>query len=138
MNDIWQICDAVRQTAFRVHAHFRSGFLERVYQNALAHRLQKLGLNVQKEPRLGVYDEDGTVVGEYFPDLVVADALIIEIKAVTSLISEHEAQVLGYLRCARLEHALLINFCARRFQIRKYVLSPRDAESAMQHFESDL
>jgi GxxExxY protein len=68
----------------------------------------------------------------YFPDLVVAKALVIEIKAVSSLLAEHEAQVLGYLRCARLEHALLINFGARRFQIRKYVLSPRDAEPAVQ------
>ncbi|MFL6575390.1 MAG: GxxExxY protein [Povalibacter sp.] len=138
MNDIWQICNAVRQTAFGVHAHFKNGFLERVYQNALAHRLQKLELQVQQQPQLRVFDEDGTVVGEYFPDLVVANAVIVEIKAVNSLISEHEAQVLGYLRCSRLEHALLINFGARRFQIRKFVLSAHENESAVQAFESNL
>jgi GxxExxY protein len=67
MNGIWDICNVVRQTAFAVHTHFKSGFLERVYQNALAHRLQKQGLEVQKEPRLGVFDEDGTMVGELLP-----------------------------------------------------------------------
>lgn len=70
-----------------------------------------------------VYDEDGTILGEYFADLLVQGRLIVELKACKSLNDEHVAQLLGYLRARRVEHGLLINFGSPRFQIRKYVLS---------------
>jgi GxxExxY protein len=70
-----------------------------------------------------VYDEDGTVLGEYMAGLFVEKALIVEIKACRSLAPEHVAQVLGYLRACRTEHGLLINFGAERLQIKKYALS---------------
>ena len=63
------------------------------------------------------------VVGEYFADLLIAGNLWVEIKAAKTLAPEHEAQLLGYLRATGFEHGLLLNFGARKFQIRKYALT---------------
>jgi GxxExxY protein len=122
-SDINALCDKVRQTAFQIHTYLRHGHLEKVYENALVHRLLKSGLNVRQQFPLRVQDEDGTLLGEFFADLFVEDTLIVEIKAAKSLAVEHEAQIFGYLRSARLEHGLLINFGAPKFEIRKFVLS---------------
>ncbi len=97
----------------------------KVYENALAHRLRKLGISVEQQYPLQVFDEDGTVVGDYFADLFVENCLIVEVKACNALISEHTAQLLGYLRSSRIEHCLLINFGGQRFEIKKYALSNR-------------
>jgi len=72
---------------------------------------------------LAVLDEDGTPLGDYFADIFVENRLIVEIKACKALSDEHVAQLLGYLRSSRIEHGLLINFGARKLEIRKYVLS---------------
>ena len=80
-------------------------------------------MGVDQQSPITVKDEDGTIVGEYFADLLVEEKLIVEIKATKSLSGEHEAQLLGYLKSTRIEHGLLINFGSFRFQIKKYVLS---------------
>ena len=77
---------------------------------------------VQQNP-LTVFDEDGTVIGEYFADLLVEDTLIVELKACRTLAEEHTAQILGYLKSARREHGLLINFGSHKFQIQKFAMS---------------
>ncbi len=74
---------------------------------------------------LSVLDEDGTRLGDYFADLLVENRLIVEIKPCRSLLDDHVAQLLGYLRSARIEHGLLINFGAPKLEIRKYALSDR-------------
>ena len=76
----------------------------------------------QQHP-LQVLDEDGTVLGDYFADLLVAGELIVELKACKALADEHTAQLLGYLRGSRIEHGLLINFGSSKLEIRKFVLS---------------
>ena len=111
---------------FRVANELGPGFLEKVYENALTHRLRKLGLEVKQQYPLKVYDEDGTIVGDYNADLFVDGRLIVELKAVKALADEHVAQLLGYLRASRIEHGLLMNFGAPRFQIKKYALSRLD------------
>ena len=63
------------------------------------------------------------MLGDYAADLLVEDRLIIEIKAAKALADEHVAQLLGYLRACRVEHGLLINFGAPKFEIKKYILS---------------
>ena len=123
MSSINELCDLVRETAFAIHCYHGHGHLEKVYENALAHRLKKAGLNVHQQFPIEVFDEDGTRIGEYFADLLVEETLVAELKACRALISEHEAQVLGYLRSARREHGLLINFGSYKFQIRKYAKS---------------
>jgi len=122
MTPIMELCDVVRETAYAIHLYHGHGHLEKVYENALAHRLAKLGIPVKQQAPLTVYDEDGTVIGEYFADLLVDGRLIVELKACRSLADEHTAQILGYLKSARIEDGLLINFGSFKFQIKKYVL----------------
>lgn len=130
MKDIKTLCHRVRQTVYDIHVYHGHGHLEKVYENALAHRLRKAGLNVKQQCPLTVYDEDGTLLGDYLADLLVEGVLIVELKTAKALAPEHEAQVLGYLRSARLEHGLLINFGSRKFEIRKYVWSEDKLGSA--------
>lgn len=123
MKTIKELCDLVRQTAYAIHLYHGHGHLEKVYENALAHRLKKIGLSVKQQYPITVYDEDGTVIGEYFADLLVDEKLVIELKACRTLADEHIAQILGYLKSARIEDGLLINFGSYRFQIKKYIMS---------------
>lgn len=126
--NVKQLCDVVRVTSLAIHNYHRSGHLEKIYENALAHRLRKKGLQVKQQHPLTVYDEDGTVLGDFYADLFVEDCLIVELKACRALASEHVAQLLGYLRASRLEHGLLVNFGAPRLQINKYILSAAPSE----------
>lgn len=123
MLTISELCSAVRETAYAIHVYHGNGHLKKVYGNALAHRLRKIGLDVRQQHPLTVYDEDGAVVGDYFADLLIHDRLIVELKACRAIADEHVAQVLGYLKSARIEHGLLINFGSYKFQIKKYALS---------------
>ena len=123
MKNIMNLCDTIRETAFSIHCYHKHGHLEKVYENALAHRLQKQGLDVKQQHPLVVYDEDGTIIGEYFVDMLVNDCLIVELKAVRTLANEHMAQLLGYFRASRIEHGLLLNFGAPKFEIKKNILS---------------
>ena len=119
-----QLCDIVRETSFAIHCYHRNGHLEKVYENALFHRLCKQGLNASQQFPLDVYDEDGTVLGKYFADLFIENRLIVEIKACKTVANEHVAQLLGYLKSARVETGLLINFGSAKLQIKKYLMTP--------------
>jgi len=121
--DIKQLCDIIREISFDIHCYHRSGHLEKIYENALAHRLKKNGIKVEQQCQLSVYDEDGTLLGDFYADLFVDDRLIVELKASKAIASEHVAQLLGYLRASRIKDGLLINFGAPKLQIKKYVLS---------------
>jgi len=122
-DNIFELCDVIRETSFALHQYLRHGHLEKVYENGLEHRLRKVELAVEQQYPLKVYDEDGTVLGEYFADLFVESKLIVELKACKALAPEHTAQLLGYLRACHIEHGLLINFGASKLEIKKYVLS---------------
>jgi GxxExxY protein len=121
--DINKLCDVIRETSFEIHKFLRSGHLEKIYENALVHRLRKMGLEVKQQHPLDVFDEDGTLLGHFLADLFVANCLVVELKACRVLVDEHIAQLLGYLRAARIEHGLLINFGGPKLQIKKYILS---------------
>jgi GxxExxY protein len=118
--DIKTLSDQVRQTSFDIHVYHGHGHLEKVYENALVHRLRKAGLHVEQQHPIKVYDEDGTLIGDYLADLLVEGNLIIELKTAKTLAPEHEAQILGYLKSARLAQGLLINFGSYKFEIRKF------------------
>jgi GxxExxY protein len=115
------LCDRIRETSFQIHTYLGHGHLEKVYENALTHRLRKVGLKVEQQRPIKVYDEDGTLIGDYLADLLVENILVVELKATKNLAPEHEAQLLGYLKAARLEHGLLINFGSSKFEIRKVI-----------------
>ena len=123
MKDMKALSDQVRQIAYDIHVYHAHGHLEKVYENALAHRLRKAGLDVKQQHPINVYDEDGTLIGEYLADLLIEGILIVELKTARALAPEHEALVLGYLKSARLEHGLLINFGSYKFEIRKFAWS---------------
>jgi GxxExxY protein len=85
--------------------------------------LRKQGLAVEQQMPLSVLDEDGTLLGDFAADLVVERKLLLELKAARAVAAEHIAQLLGYLRSARIEHGALLNFGAPRFHIRMYGMS---------------
>ena len=120
---VFELCDIVRETGFAVHEYLRNGHLEKVYRNAMTHRLRKQGIQVIPEHPLAVHDQDGTLLGDFQCDLFVEGILIVELKAARAIADEHVAQLLGYMRCSRLEHGLLINFGAQRYSIKKYILT---------------
>lgn len=122
-DNIKQLCDTIRETCFEIHNYLRNGHLEKISENALAHRLKKKGLNVEKQYPLSVYDEDGTLLGDFYADLFVEGKLIVELKACNTIINEHISQLLGYLRASKIEHGLLINFGSAKLQINKYILN---------------
>ena len=131
---IFELCDIVRVTSFALHTYHRHGHAEKVYENGLAHRLRKAGLRVLQQHPLSVYDEDGTNLGEFFADLFIEEQLVVELKACKTLVDEHVAQLLGYLRASRIEHGLLINFGSPTLQIRKFALSQLDPQIPQQDF----
>jgi GxxExxY protein len=109
--------------AFTVSNTLGIGFVEKVYENAFAHEMRKQGLGVKQQLPIEVsYDQ--VLVGEFFADLLVDDLVLVELKAVSVLNSEHLAQALNYLRATGLPACLLINFGQPKLQIRRLHPSP--------------
>ncbi|MDD5677706.1 MAG: GxxExxY protein [Kiritimatiellae bacterium] len=123
MKDMKALCDQVRQIAYDIHAYHGHGHLENVYENALGHCLRKARLDSKQQHPIQVFDEDGTLLGDYYADLFVENCLVIELKTARALADEHTARILDYLKSARCEHGLLINFGSYKFEIRKYAWS---------------
>lgn len=104
----------------RVAGTLGNGFLEKVYENALAHELRKAGLGIEQQRGITVM-YDGVMVGEYFVDLLVEASILVELKAVTELSSAHRAQCLNYLRATGMHLCLLMNFGRPRLEVRRVV-----------------
>jgi len=104
--------------AFKVSNVLGCGFLEKVYENALAIELRKLGLNVEQQFPVPVYYED-VQVGDYYADLLVEDCVIVELKAADRLADICQAQCLNYLKGTRRPLCLLINFGKPRVEIKR-------------------
>jgi GxxExxY protein len=94
---------------YQVYNTLGYGFLEKVYQNALAHESTKRGYTVIPNMAIEVY-YDGIVAGEYFADLVINNVVILELKAVENITEQHEAQLLNYLKATKIEVGLILNF----------------------------
>lgn len=104
-----ELTSAIIKAFYDVYNQLGYGFLEKVYENALAHELKKRGFSVaQQFPIEVIYD--GIVMGSYFADLLVDDAVIVELKAAESIGKQHEAQLLNYLKAGRIDVGLLLNF----------------------------
>ena len=108
-------------SAFSVSNSLGCGFLEKVYENALAVEFRSTGIAFTQQPAYHARHK-GEIVGEYQPDLVVAEAVIVEVKALNSLNQVHEAQCINYLRVSGLKLALLLNFGLPRVQLKRVVL----------------
>ena len=113
--DIDEICYKVIGAAMAVHRHFGPGYLEEVYKNALMVELEMLGVQSDKEVPIAV-NYKGVRVGDYRADVIIDNRLILELKAVTTINSSHEAQLVNYLNATGIEDGLLINFGAASLQ----------------------
>lgn len=106
--------------AFKVSNQLGPGFLEKVYENALALELRKSGLNFEQQVPLKVKYE-GSVVGDYNADLLIEKSILVELKAVTALDKSHYAQCLNYLKATGLKLCLLLNFGTQKVQIKRII-----------------
>jgi GxxExxY protein len=96
------------------------GFLEKLYENALAHELRKAGLLVDQQHPVTVY-YDGVVVGAYAADLLIEKTVLVELKAVAELNAVHRTQCVNYLKVSGLWLCLLLNFGTPRLEIKRVV-----------------
>ncbi len=106
--------------AFRVHNTLGCGFLEKVYENALAHELRENSLNVEQQRSIKVI-YNGIIVGDYIADILVESFIILGLKAAKGIDEIHEAQVLNYLKATGLKLGLILNFGKPKLQIKRLV-----------------
>ena len=113
------LSERILACAYRVANELGPGFLEKVYENALAHELRKCGLVVAQQQGIEVR-YDGVLIGDFMADLVVEDTIIVELKAVKDLAEIHTAQCLNYLKATRKSICLLLNFGKAKIEVRRF------------------
>jgi len=118
------LTEKVIKAFYKVYNVLGYGFLEKVYEKALAHEIQKSKLKVRTQFPLEVY-YDNQKMGLYFADLLVEDVLVIELKAAENLVPENEAQLVNYLKASKLEVGLLLNFGKKPQFKRKVFINDR-------------
>jgi GxxExxY protein len=106
--------------AMEVHKTLGCGFLEHVYEEALAHELSLRGIPFRRQVPLEVHYK-GKSVGKYQADYIIDGRIVLEIKAAASLMSAHDAQAHHYLAVTGLRLAILLNFGTRSLQIRRVI-----------------
>ena len=104
-----EISEKIIKSYYNVYNKLGYGFLEKIYEHAMLIELRKAGINVVNQFMIKVF-YDGTEVGNYFSDLFVEIAVIVEIKAAEGLAEEHEAQLINYLKTTNIEVGLFLNF----------------------------
>ncbi len=104
-----EITDKIIKSYFKVYNTLGYGFLEKVYENAMALELRKNGLEVKcQHPITVLYEHE--IVGEYFADIIVNGIVVLELKATKEISEEHECQLINYLKATNIELGLLMNF----------------------------
>ncbi|MDR3414778.1 MAG: GxxExxY protein [Nevskia sp.] len=121
-----KISERVIGCAMAVSNELGVGFLESVYANALSVELREAGLRFEREKELAVFYKYERV-GIYFADFLVEERLVVELKALSRLAPEHEAQVINYLRASHLQVALLLNFGTTKLGVKRVVLNHDDS-----------
>jgi GxxExxY protein len=116
-----ELTEKIIGCAYKVYNQLGTGFLEKIYENALMIELRKAGLSAQQQYPVKVY-YDGVIIGDHVADIMVEDKVIIELKAVNQLVRAHEVQLVNYLKATGLEVGLLINF-GDKITIKRRVLS---------------
>ena len=115
-----EITEKIIRCVYAVANTLGNGFLEKVYENALAHELRKSGFFVEQQKEIKVR-YDGIVVSGYTVDLLVQNEILVELKAVKALDNIHVAQCLNYLKATQFKVCLLLKFGTPRVQIRRLV-----------------
>ena len=106
---------------YRVSNGLGSGFVEKVYENALALELSRDGLDFQQQYPIRVLYMDQSV-GDFVADFLVENSIVVELKAVKALDDIHAAQCLNYLKATKFKICLLVNFGRPRVELRRIVL----------------
>ena len=119
--EINPITEAIIGCSSTVSNTLGCGFLEKVYENALAHELRKVGYEVQQQHGISVM-YDGVTVGVFEADLVVSGLVIVELKTVKNLTDIHMAQCMNYLRATGARVCLLINFGNPKVEVKRVIL----------------
>lgn len=129
----WEkLTETIIGCAMRVHSALGPGFLESVYANALAHEMGKAGLHVECQHAVKVV-YDGVGVGDFIADMLVDGAVLVENKAVNSLVQAHEVQLVNYLTATGIEVGLLLNFGASSIQIKRKYRTWRSGGQTSRH-----
>ncbi len=119
--EINPITEAIIGCSYAVSNTLGCGFLEKVYENALAHELRKVGYDVHQQHGISVM-YDGITVGIFEADLVVNGVVIVELKTVRILTDIHMAQCMNYLRATGARICLLINFGNPKVEVKRIIL----------------
>jgi GxxExxY protein len=115
-DEIEAIAKKVFNCGLKVHRELGAGLLESVYEVCLAHEINKLGLKVERQVQLPVIYDGITFEAGMRLDLLVEERLIVEVKAVDSLLPVHQAQLMTYLKLTKNRLGLLINFNVNLFK----------------------
>ena len=127
--EINDITYKINGAVFEVNRVLGSGFLEKVYENALLFEIKKQGLKAEKQVPIKVLYKNH-LVGEYIADIFVEKKVVIEIKTVENLDKAHEAQLLNYLKATGLQIGLLVNFKHPKAEIKRMVLNLPECHAA--------
>ncbi len=125
------LTDQILQAFYTVYNTLGYGFLEKVYENALALELKQRGLQIEQQAPVQVYYA-GQPIGRYFADLLVENKVIVELKTAEAISAAHEAQLVNYLRATGIEVGLILNFGPKP-QFRRKILTrhpPSNAQGA--------
>ncbi len=120
--DINDITYATNGAVFEVNRILGSGFLEKVYENALLIELKTRGLKAESQVPVKVFYKEKTV-GEYIVDILVEKKVIVELKTVEKFDKVHEAQLLNYSKASGIQIGLLVNFKHPKAEIKRMVLN---------------
>lgn len=118
---------AVIGAAMTVHRELGSGFLEAVYQEALEYEFQTQAIPYKREIELPVFYRDIRLKAWYKADFICFDSIIVELKALSNIAGQEEAQVINYLKASGKNKALLINFGAKQLQYKRLVYNLRES-----------
>lgn len=116
--DIDRVTETVIGCAFKVYNTLGDGFLESIYENSMMIELRKSGLRAENQKDLTVFYE-GEVVGSFKIDIEVEDELVVELKAVSQLVTKHEVQLVNYLSATNKPTGLLLNFGENGVEIKR-------------------
>ena len=120
MNDL--LTGKIIAAAYTVYNKLGFGFLEKVYENAMVIELRKMGLEVGQQVPLSVFYNEQEI-GHYSADLIIEQEIVVELKSVSNLITEHEVKLVHYLNATKKDLGLLLNFGEKGVEVkRKYRL----------------
>jgi len=125
-----EMTDKIISAFYKVYNTLGYGFLEKVYENALAFELKQEGLKIFQQQNIKVYYEK-QAVGDYFADIIVNESVIMEIKAAEGLREEHKAQLINYLKATDKEIGLLLNF-GKKAEFKRVIFTNDRKEIEMQ------